>query len=458
MRKVEDLVDIQSEAGVIATIIQKPDMLFFSENLRPEHFSDLQNKALYKAIKILFDEGVQQIDSFNLLNCIKRNKKLKDVLAEFEDEDALKELIDTSVSIARKHKEDYEILVKNIINSAYRRDLYKRFGELQGDCLDERIAFEDLTRSVDHCLDKASSEYVIFEEPKTMGEQIDDILDKIVAKRRDGSSGYPSIIPELEEYYTYERAELFLLSAQAKKGKSMFLMNESIALAVKHNLKVVYIDSELTDENFATRMLSYLSKLPVRYIKTGNEKYLTPEQLKRATDSLLRAKAIIKKIHFIHIYKPDFDKNWILSYCKKLKKEDKIDVFVFDYFKGAGTKGEDASSVYLGLGKMADFIKNIIVGELDLIGLAACQSNRQNDVADSENLKRSCSTLAMLEQKTLEDQDKDGHDCGNMRIRVTHNRNGGFMDYQEWVDIRFVGDECRFEKCTQHTPDYSTAI
>ena len=76
-KKIEDFVDIQAEAGIIASIVQRPELLLFSEHLKPGHFSNRSNGELYRVMKGLFDSGVEKLDAFNILTGIKRNKKAK---------------------------------------------------------------------------------------------------------------------------------------------------------------------------------------------------------------------------------------------------------------------------------------------------------------------------------------------------------------------------------------------
>ena len=39
---VDDIKNIESEAGVIASVILKPELTFYSEQLLPNHFTDEQ--------------------------------------------------------------------------------------------------------------------------------------------------------------------------------------------------------------------------------------------------------------------------------------------------------------------------------------------------------------------------------------------------------------------------------
>ena len=65
---VSDIKNIESEAGIIASVIQKPELTFFSEHLRPNHFTDAQNAYLYYAVCELARRGIEQVDANNITN------------------------------------------------------------------------------------------------------------------------------------------------------------------------------------------------------------------------------------------------------------------------------------------------------------------------------------------------------------------------------------------------------
>ena len=60
---VGDIKNIESEAGIIASIILKPELTFYSEELRPNHFSDEQNAYVYYAVCELAKCGIEKIDA-----------------------------------------------------------------------------------------------------------------------------------------------------------------------------------------------------------------------------------------------------------------------------------------------------------------------------------------------------------------------------------------------------------
>lgn len=72
-KNVADIKNVESEAGVIATLCYHPEFSFYSEQLKPNHFSDEQNAYFYYGICELAKRGVETIDAYNLFNILNAN-------------------------------------------------------------------------------------------------------------------------------------------------------------------------------------------------------------------------------------------------------------------------------------------------------------------------------------------------------------------------------------------------
>ena len=135
---------------------------------------------------------------------------------------------------------------------------------------------------------------------------------------------------------------------------------------------------------------------------------------------------------------------------KKVKHTQGLDVLIVDYFKG---KGEgDAFDSYQELGRFVDMVKNQICGEMNIAGIGAAQATVTGKLADSAKIARNASTIAMITDKTPEEIEADGAECGNKKLRVTVNRNGMQMTQDEYIDLLFDGNHIRYEQAKQHIP------
>lgn len=96
-------------------------------------------------------------------------------------------------------------------------------------------------------------------------------------------------------------------------------------------------------------------------------------------------------------------------------------------------------------------VKNAICGDLNISGLGAVQATSTGKIADSAKIGRNASTIAIIENKTPDEIEADGIECGNKKLRIVLNRNGAQMSQDEYIDLNFVGNKILYEQAKQHT-------
>lgn len=98
-----------------------------------------------------------------------------------------------------------------------------------------------------------------------------------------------------------------------------------------------------------------------------------------------------------------------------------------------------------------DMVKNQICGDMNICGLGAVQATSTGKIADSAKIGRNASTIAIIENKTPDEIEVDGIECGNKKLRIVLNRNGAQMSQDEYIDLNFVGNKILYEQAKQHT-------
>ncbi len=146
---------------------------------------------------------------------------------------------------------------------------------------------------------------------------------------------------------------------------------------------------------------------------------------------------------------PLIDEKTFYSTVRNAKHTYGLDVLIIDYFKG---KGEgDAFASYQEMGRVVDLFKNAICGSMNIAGIGAAQATASGRVADSAKIGRNASTIILLQDKTPDEIEADGPDCGNKKLRVVLNRNGAQMAPDEYIDLMFRGNFISYEEAKQHT-------
>ena len=438
--RIEDINDITSETGIIATLIRHPEYSFYSEELLPNHFSNRQNACMYLALTILARENIRQADAFNIISALHSSDATKRYADEL-DVDELQDFIDISQSVARDTIEEYKLLVGNVMDMSFRRDTFRELRECERMCLDTNT--HELEQKIYSTLDDVMMNYTSTTEVPPFSEVVDKCWDEIRERQNsEGCSGYLFKFPALNQYATIERGELFIFAAKAKQGKSMMLLNCSVDL-LRQDLAVLYLDSELNTRMFTARVLAHLSGVEYKRLTSGR---YTEEEAERID----AARAWLKTRKFTHVYIPMFDQQTIYTTIKKVSHTQGLDVLIVDYFKSLSDG--DAFNSYQELGRLTDFIKNQIAGEMNIAALGAAQLTATGKVADSAKIGRNASTIAIITDKTPDEIAEDGAECGNKKLRVILNRNGMQMSQDEYIDLQFNGNLISYEQAQQHIP------
>lgn len=435
---MEDINNLESESGIIASLIHNPELIYHSEYLLPKHFTDYDNQCIYTAIAELVKRGITTIDSLNIievLNSSDATKKYAERLAV----ERLKEFIDISDVIARSSVEEYKLLVKNVMDAAFRRDMYQGLRQCTDLCLQDEGS--DVKEKIYRIIDETIASYSTAEEIPAYADVIDELWDEIKARQASGYSGIPFKFPALNDYVTIERGELVIFGAQQKVGKSMMLLNIAVDL-LRQGYSVLYIDSELSSRLFTARLLTHLTGLSYRDLTSGH--YTQDEE-----EKILAAKDWMKTRKLTHLYMPFFDEQSIYTTTKQVDHRQPIDVIIIDYFKSTGNN-LDAYQTYAAMGRCTDLIKNEIAGAMNIAAIGAAQATINNKLADSAKIARNASTIIMLIDKTPEEIETDGVECGNKKMIVTVNRNGAQMAPGEYIDLSFDGGRALYEQAQQH--------
>lgn len=434
-----DIKNIESEAGIIASIVMKPEFTFYSEQLKPNHFSDSQNAYIYYAVCELAKRGIEKVDAYNITNILNMKESTKKQ-TEVITIQALNDLIEIAKVIARESVEEYKLLVANVLDAAFRRDTYNKLVECERLCFNSSEA--DIEQKIYSSLDDVMMEFSTTTEVPQYKDVVDSLWGEIEARQDSGMTGVPFKFETLNAYATIERGELFIFAAEAKQGKSMMLLNCAVDL-LKRDVAVLYIDSELNSRMFTCRLISHLTGIEFSRLKAGR---YTDEEKERI-DKVI---AWLKTKKFTHLYMPMFDAQSIYTAVKKVKHTQGLDVLIVDYFKG---KGEgDAFDSYQELGRFVDMVKNQICGDMNIAGIGAAQATATGKVADSAKIGRNASTIALIQDKTPEEIEADGIECGNKKLRICLNRNGAQMSPDQYIDLQFNGNIISYEEAKQHIP------
>ena len=439
MSTVDDINSLESEAGIIASLIHKPEFIFYSEDLLPNHFTNKENRCVYTAIQSLVEKGIMTIDPYNIIESLNSSEATRGFAQDISIEQ-LNELVEMSDVLARNTIAEYKMLVKNVLDAAFRRDTFQKLKECQALCYDRTQ--ENVMEKIYNNIDDVMTEFSTTNAVPAYKDVIDGCWEEIKSRQNNGYSGIKFKFDALNDYATIEPGELFIFAAEAKQGKSMMLLNCAVDL-LRQDKAVLYLDSELNTRLFTARILAHIAKVEYKRLTAGAYDNEEAERINEALEWL-------KSKKFTHLYIPMFDQQTIYTAVKKVQHTQGLDVLIVDYFKGSGDG--DAFDSYQELGRFVDMVKNRICGEMGIAGIGAAQATATGKVADSAKIGRNASTIAIIQDKTPEEVDLDGAECGNKKLRVVLNRNGMQHAAGEYIDLQFNGNLISYEQAKQHIP------
>lgn len=434
---VKDLVDELSEAGVIASLIYNPDLAYHSGELTERHFSDPVNSVMYYAINRLVKKGVTTIDAINVLSVISENPKLEKMYKSVTI-DSINEIISLGGAVARTSVPEYKLLTENVRQKAFRRKMFEKLKKCEALCFqEEEICIQ---QQIIEGVNEVIIDFSTTEDVGLLSESVDSLYSGIKKNKECGAFlDFP--IAEINKYCRLSKKETIIYSAAQKTGKSIWMMNVAKRL-LDNNEIILYIDTEISDEKFFMRFLSHLSQ--VKY-KSIEDVEFTDEEQKRIDSALDYLKS--KKI--IHVEMPVLDDVRLINTSNRMKDKYGITAIIIDYIKANGKYAMDAYQNSAYLGQIVDVV-HTLASTLDVYTLGCVQCGEDGKVAYSKNIARNCSTLINMQHKTSKEILEDGGiEFGNMKFKVTDNRNGMEHMDNEYVSVGFNGNMCTFYDCKQ---------
>ena len=429
-RCAEDINDIESESGIIASLIRNPELFYQDEGLRPVHFTNKENKIMYDALsKIASDDIREKIDAYMVSKYLEPGCDIS--------VDQIQDFIIQSELIARPDAASYKLLCKRVEDAALKRHLYLKLKECENFCFDkgaqeiESLIYEDL--------DNVMLEFGATTELPMYKDVIDEYWEEI-EERQERDDRDSKVIkfpfPLLNNYVVMDPGECICFAAPQKAGKSAMLLTCAVDL-LRKGKSVLYVDSELSSRLFTMRIIAHLTGIKFGLIRSGR---YGPEERQKIEE----AKDFLKNSKFIHRYTPMLDENQLLLMAKKAKHMMDIDVIIVDYLK-ANSNDDQAFSTYASLGRVSDTLKNRIAGEMGICALTAAQTTSTGKIADSARIARNVSTVITILDKTIEEYETDGTGA-TKKMRVLFNRNGDQHKDGEYIDMEFEGSLCLYRE------------
>jgi replicative DNA helicase len=406
------------------TIMAKLDARDF---LHPDH------ATLFVLMNSLLSKGVEKFDVSMVVDSARTDGCLAAIGG-----------IDYVVSINNNPVSDlnFDIYLNNVAEASTKYRLHT-------------VLRESTAHTVDNAKDgKSGSDLIGFVENKILNLSTDS---KSIAEPRDFADGLLEFIEERKEkpvkmtgistgYAILNNqidgmipATLHIIAARLKEGKSALLTNIALHVAYMEGLPVLYIDTEMSFNQWRTRAIAALANVKEREVIHGGYSKDIHEQLVR------KCTEAIKNGTLFHEYMPGYSVDKVIALYKKYKVKHNIGLIVFDYLKEPDSSSVDRNrKEYQILGDVTTVLKDL-AGTLDIPALTAVQLNRSMEIADSDKIARYGDVIMHWMGKKDDEIETDTRKAGSHKLIIRDSRRGGGTS-EQGIGYYFFKDRLRIRE------------
>lgn len=424
-----------SERAIISICLKNDKNILECETkgLRPEHFSIPAHRYIYLSMRYLVESN-QEPTPISIVEVL-ANDKAKSAIKEIGGIEYLNALTKTE-----ENERNIDIYVKKIKQSYTRRELCKISLNTIDEMMEDKSKVlnpSELISTMQEKIDDISVRENNVQEVYKVGSGIEERL-KLYAENPMEIAGLETHFYQFDKFTNGMRGgDLLFLCARAKTGKSVMLTNWAKNISIIDKQPILYIDTEMDDNQAEDRILAMLSGVPVNELNTGM--FTKDTEYGTSKDKIERIKIatqLMNSGNFHHIYMPDFNITKITSLTRQYKSKYGIVALFFDYLKLPASSAGNLKFIkeYQELGVLATQLKDL-AGTLDIPIYSAVQANRsetgtdaeemdEGNVAGSDRILQLATKLVFLANKSIETISLEGGRLGNQKLRIKFQRNG----------------------------------
>jgi len=399
-----------------------------SSNIFAEHFSVPGHKYIFIAMMYLYSKQIKPTPMAIIE--VLSGEKAKNAVDELGGLEYLTILEESNIQ-----SDNLPIFIEKIKQSYTRKILLKISDNVRDFVLSDKAEVLNPSELINFAEQKIIDISVNTDtsEVYKMGNNTIDVLTQRAKK--------PSQIPGLEvgwnQYDEYtngaQPGDLIILCAESKVGKSITLTNWATKLAIKDQIPILYIDTEMNEREQEDRILANLTGIPHKEIVSGL--YVVDTTSGKAEDKIARLKTAQKELqlgYYYHVYMPQFTTEKVIALAKKFNKQFGIKALFFDYIKIPSSQANfRQQQEYQALGYFTSGLKEL-AGILKIPIFTACQANRSDlntsnpdatNIGGSYRILQLASKLMFLVNKSEEQIAKDGFQNGNQQLIIKYQRN-----------------------------------
>ncbi len=433
-------VDIE-EAVLGALMLDKDALPIVLENLNPESFYTEANQLIYRAMRQLFERS-HPVDLLTVTEELKKSGDLETVGGPTY-------LVNLTNRVASSANIEYHSRI--VSQKHIQRELIRVSTQIIKD------AFEDTTDVFD-LLDDAEKELFNVSENNlrrqyhSMGEltaKTYKMLEELKNKK-DGLTGVPTGFTNLDRLTSgWQSSDLIIVAARPGMGKTSFVLSLALNAAMDFQRPVAFFSLEMASTQLVQRLISVHSEIDVSKLRTGKLQEYEWTQLHHTIEKLSNIPLYIDDTPGINIFE-------LRAKCRRLKKQQKIQMVIVDYLQlmsggpeafRSANREQEISNISRSLKSMAK--------ELDVPVIALSQLSRQteirggskkpqlSDLRESGAIEQDADIVSFIyrpEYYDIFEDEKGNSNKGVAEIILAKHRNGP----TDMVRLRFIDKYTKF--------------
>lgn len=430
--------NLHAERATIATVLQRPDFLTeMSENLDLATFKNPANRAIMQLAVDLFNQGYTVFDKELLQNKI----TLIPVpgIDVYQMQNYIAALLDAQieeVNFSNYLSELKEVHLKDSLHSL----LTDSISDLGNESPTKLLG--DLQTKL-YNLDSGTNRN---EDPVDIATRVEGVLEGLVSNPKVGIPTGIDILDDMTLGWLPKK--FYFVGARPGEGKSAFLLQaaaHAAFFAKDKRVPVLYLDTEIDEEEFIIRLTAHLSGVDSKIIQSGRWKENQDNR-----QNVEKAKYFIKKIGGIyHKELPGYSIANVVNIIRKYVYNYGVGLVIFDYIEEPSDEGDRAAR-WEKVGMVARTLKKY-AQILGIPVLAALQQNKKGDeksrvssaaYAESDDVYKKADGALALNKKTAEEIRKETLAAGTHRLQILKGRYHATS--YNGLNLRFVGPCLRF--------------
>ncbi|MBO7450005.1 MAG: replicative DNA helicase [Clostridiales bacterium] len=444
--KENSLFDETSEKALLAVLLKNPKSLdgIINKKLLKEHFYDPKNALIFEAITKLYMEN-REIDQYTVVDRLRQEENI----GKAGGNSYVMSIPDT-YAVASSADEYVEM----IIDKATRRKMVKVLEEALENTTKGASTSEDL---IDATVGKFNSlrnasNYKGFQPLKEIIKMsFNNMFDIITGEgnKRIVKTGYrrlDSILGGLRP------GTLNILAARPGMGKTSLALNIAANAARFYKTNVCIFSLEMSKVEIGNKIIAALTNTSAKKIQYANMSLEEQAELARACGEFSNIPILVDD-------SGDVTSISMLSACKKLKADDRLDLIIIDYLQLL--RVGDGNSRRSEREELTIISRNLkmLAKELDVPVIALSQLSRDSakneedhvpDIADlrgSGSIEQDADSVWFVHRDDYFNKDKDEANKyeQDARIIVAKNRHGETGN----VYVKWIGSRTLFKEITK---------